>query len=159
MKLNKIIRLIAAIAICQLTGAIGSLFTMPAIATWYATLQKPWFTPPSWLFAPVWITLYTLLGISFYLAWEKGMKNKKVRVALIAFGVQLALNTIWSILFFGLRSPSYGFIGIAALWAAIAATILRFYKISRKAAMLLLPYIAWVTIAVALNYYVLVLNP
>lgn len=158
MKLE-IKKLVVAIFLCELAGVIGSIFTMPSIGTWYASLSKPWFTPPSWLFGPVWLTLYLLMGVSLYLVWMKDNGSKHVKPAVIVFGVQLLLNTLWSFLFFGLRNPLYGFICIAAMWLAIVATIIKFYKVSRTAAMLLIPYIAWVTIAAALNYYVLILNP
>ena len=105
MKTNKIIKFILSIALCQGAGLIGSLFTTPSIPTWYASLQKPSFAPPNWLFGPVWITLFTLMGISFYLVWNKSLKNKLVKKGLFVFGIQLMLNTLWSFLFFGLRSP------------------------------------------------------
>lgn len=153
--MNKWIMLIIAILICEFAGVIGSVFTTPAIPTWYASLNKPNLSPPNWAFAPVWITLYALMGISLYMLWIKGLKS----VQLTTFSIQLVLNVIWSYLFFGLRSPLYGLIGIIALWISILATILSFYKISKKAALLLVPYIAWVTIAMTLNYYVWILNP
>jgi len=158
MKTNKIIKFVLSIALCQVAGLIGSLFTTPSIPTWYASLQKPSFAPPNWLFGPVWITLYTLMGISLYLVWNKGLKNKLVKKGLLIFGIQLALNALWSFLFFGLRSPLYGFIEIIVLWIAIGFTILKFYRISKNATFLLLPYITWVTIAAVLNYYIWILN-
>jgi tryptophan-rich sensory protein len=158
MKFNKIIRFVLSIALCQAAGLIGSLFTTPSIPTWYASLQKPSFAPPNWLFGPVWITLYTLMGISLYLVWNKGLKNKLVNKCLFIFGIQLVLNALWSFLFFGLRSPLYGFIEIIFLWIAIGFTILKFYRISKNAAFLLLPYMTWVTIATVLNYFIWILN-
>jgi benzodiazapine receptor len=158
MKINKIAKLVLSIALCQAAGLIGSLFTTPSIPTWYTSLQKPWFAPPNWLFGPVWVTLFTLMGISFYFVWNKGWKNKLVKNGLSVFGVQLVLNALWSFLFFGLRSPMLGFIEIIALWIVIAFTIFKFYKISKNAAWLLLPYIVWVSIATTLNYYIWILN-
>ena len=158
MKIKNIVKLIVAIVICQMAGVIGSLFTTPAISTWYATIQKPWFTPPNWLFGPVWITLFTLMGISLYLVWNKGLKNKEARLSLFMFFVQLVLNSFWSILFFGLKTPFYAFIEIIILWVAIAITIFKFYKISKYAGLILIPYIAWVSIALTLNMYVWILN-
>lgn len=158
MKIKSVFKFIVAIVICQLTGVIGSLFTTPFISTWYETIQKPAFTPPNWLFGPVWISLFTLMGISLYLIWNKRLENKKVKLSLLVFFVQLALNSLWSILFFGLQSPFYAFIEIIILWIAIAVTIFKFYKISRTAGLLLLPYIIWVCIALTLNYYVWILN-
>lgn len=148
--------LILSILVCLLAGGLGSLFTSASIPTWYAGLNKPWFNPPNWLFAPVWTTLFVLMGVSLYLIASKGLKN--VRLQVILFGVQLVLNVVWSILFFGLRLPSYAFAEILALWVAIALTIVSFFRVSRKAAMLLLPYILWVSIASLLNYYVWALN-
>ena len=144
--------LIAFIIICNLAGAIGSLFTIPAIPGWYASLSKPSFSPPSWLFGPVWTILYVLMGISAYLVWRKGWQKKPVRAALALFALQLFLNALWSILFFGLRSPLYGLAGIAFLWLSILLAMRAFYAIDRRAAYLLLPYIAWVSFAALLNY-------
>ena len=153
-----VFKLIASIIACQLAGVIGSVFTTPAIPTWYAALAKPAFTPPSWLFAPAWITLYLLMGISASLVWRVGLDQKQVRTALILFLVQLVLNALWSVAFFGLQSPLGGIIVIVLLWAAILLTILKFFRISTAAAALLVPYIAWVTFAATLNAYIYVLN-
>lgn len=157
--MNKWAKLIAAILICELAGAAGSVFTTSSIATWYVTLQKPFFTPPNWAFAPVWLTFYALMGISLYWILNKDLKNKAVKTSVLVFAVQLVLNIFWSILFFGLQNPLYGLIEIVILWIAILATILEFYKIDKKAGLILLPYIIWVSIAMALNYYVFILNP
>jgi len=151
-------KLIASIIACQLAGVIGSVFTTPAIPTWYAALAKPPFTPPSWLFAPAWITLYLLMGISASIVWRVGLDQKRVRTALILFLVQLVLNALWSVAFFGLQSPLSGIIVIVLLWAAILLTILKFFRISTPAGALLVPYIAWVTFAATLNAYIYVLN-
>jgi translocator protein len=151
--------LIAAVVICMLAGVIGSFFTTPNIATWYESLHKPWFTPPSWVFGPVWTTLFILMGISLFLVLREGWERKDVQIGTAIFGVQLVLNILWSYLFFGLHSPLYGLIGIAALWIAILVTIIWFFRISRPAAILLVPYIIWVSIASALNYGIFVLNP
>ncbi len=150
----QVTKLIIAILICQLAGVVGSIFTISAIPEWYATLVKPGFAPPNWLFGPVWITLYTLMGISLYLVWQKGFKKREDKNALYVFVAQLFLNATWSIVFFGMREIFYGLINIIALWVAIAATIISFYKISRKAAWLLVPYILWVSIAAVLNFYI-----
>ncbi len=151
-------RLVSAIAVCQLAGIIGSVFTVSSIPTWYAGLEKPFFAPPNWLFAPVWLSLYTLMGVSLYLVWSRGVDDRSVRAALSVFGIQLVLNALWSVLFFGLRSPLLGLIEIAALWIAIVATIVLFYRVSRAAGLLLVPYIAWVTIAAVLNGLIWSLN-
>jgi len=158
MKLN-IAKLVAAIVICEFAGIFGSLFTYSKIPTWYATLAKPEFAPPNWIFGPVWITLFALMGIALYVIWNKGLTDKKNKQAVMFFAAQLVLNALWSLLFFGLESPFYGFVGIAALWIAIVLTIWKFWKIDRNAAFLLLPYIAWVSFAAAVNYAVWILNP
>lgn len=154
-----IYRLVVSIVACQSAGLIGSIFTMSAIPTWYATLQKPSFTPPNWLFAPAWVTLYILMGISAFLIWRRGLDDRRTRMALIVFLIQLILNALWSIAFFGLESPLYGVIVIVALWVAILVTLLRFFRISRVAGILLIPYILWVSFASALNMAIFVLNP
>ncbi|MGB6839296.1 MAG: TspO/MBR family protein, partial [Microgenomates group bacterium] len=105
------IKLIASIIICQLAGIIGAIFTTPSISDWYAGLNKPFFNPPNWLFGPAWTLLYLLMGISLYLVWkQKG--GIEIRTALIFFTIQLGLNTLWSIIFFGMRLPSVAFIEI-----------------------------------------------
>jgi benzodiazapine receptor len=149
-------RLVASILFCEAAGVVGSLFTISAITTWYATLQKPWFTPPSWLFAPVWLSLYFLMGLALYLLWKR---KEKTGPGLTAFGIQLALNVLWSAVFFGAHLLFFGFVVIVALWLTIAATMALSYKVSRSVVALLAPYILWVTIASALNYYVWILNP
>ncbi|NYZ76698.1 tryptophan-rich sensory protein [Candidatus Micrarchaeota archaeon] len=151
-------KLVAAVLLCQLAGILGAVFTTPSIPTWYATLIKPAFTPPSWIFGPAWITLYALMGIALYLVWRKGEEGADIKKALSIFGIQLVLNTLWSILFFGLHSPLYGLACIIALWAAIAVSIFLFYKISRAAAILLIPYLLWVSFATILNFHIWQLN-
>ncbi|HUU65564.1 MAG TPA: TspO/MBR family protein [Dehalococcoidales bacterium] len=159
IKLTDIVKLVISIIVCQCAGLIGSIFTMPAITTWYATLQKPPFNPPNWLFAPAWATLYLLMGISAFIIWRRGLGNPQVKRALFLFVIQLVLNALWSVAFFGLESPLYGVIVIAALWVAILFTILKFFKVSSVAAVLMLPYILWVTFAAVLNVSIWVLNP
>jgi len=159
INLNDVLKLIISIIICQLAGVFGSIFTTPAIPTWYAILQKPSFTPPNWVFAPVWTTLFLLMGISVFLVWRKGIENPRVNLALRFFIIQLVLNSIWSVLFFGLKSPILGFVEIILLWTFILLTILYFFKISRMAGILLLPYILWVSFAAVLNFSIWRLNP
>ena len=154
-----IVKLIVSIIACQCAGLVGSIFTTPAIPTWYAALQKPAFTPPNWLFGPAWATLYLLMGISAFIVWRRGLDNRQVRGALIVFLIQLVLNALWSVAFFGLRSPLYGVIVIVALWIAILFTILKFFKVSSASGALLLPYILWVSFAAVLNVSVWILNP
>ncbi len=152
---SNLVRFVASVLLCEAAGVAGSAFTISAISGWYSTLQKPWFTPPNWLFAPVWLTLYFLMGSTLYLLWGKRPGS---RPALAAFGSQLGLNIAWSAVFFGAHELFYGFVVIAALWATILATAALSYRVSKSAAALLAPYLLWVTIASALNYYVWVLN-
>ncbi|MCI0479331.1 tryptophan-rich sensory protein [Candidatus Uhrbacteria bacterium] len=158
MKQRDILKLLIAIVISQAAGIIGSFFTSPAIPTWYATLVRPPLNPPSWVFAPVWTTLFLLMGIAAFLVWRRGLGRKDVRVALTVFGVQLGLNTLWSILFFGLQNPFLSLIEIVVLWSAIAATIGLFSRISKPAAYLLVPYLLWVSFATYLNAAYWLLN-
>jgi len=148
---KKIARFVVSIFLCQLAGIIGSLFTTPSIATWYASLNKVSFSPPNWVFAPVWITLYFLMGISLYLVWGK-------KTAMMVFFVQLALNTFWSIIFFGFHNILLAFIEIVILWFAILATMIVFYKESKTASFLLIPYFLWVSFASVLNFAIFLVN-
>ncbi len=156
--MKDIFKLAAAIAISEFAGIIGSAFTVPAIPAWYATLNKPALNPPSWIFGPVWTTLYALMGIAAFLVWRKGWDRSDVRRALSAFGIQLILNALWSITFFGLHSPAWAFINIVVLWLAIVWTMILFYKISTPAMWLLVPYILWVSFAAYLNISIWMLN-
>lgn len=143
--------ILGSIAICEIAGLIGSLFTRPSIPGWFAGLTKPSFSPPNWLFAPVWIALYALMGIAAYLVYEKRDKIPGVRMTLAFFAAQLLFNVLWSIVFFGAHSLSGGVFVILPLWALILVTILRFATISRAAAYLLIPYILWVSFATVLT--------
>lgn len=151
-------KLIGCVAVCLLAGAVGGIFTYPNIAGWYANLNKPALTPPNWAFGPAWTALYILMGIAAYFVLREGFGKEKVREALGVFAAQLALNVLWSLVFFGLRSPFYGLGAIAGLWLAIAVTIFLFWKISKVGAALLVPYIIWVSFAAYLNYSVYALN-
>jgi tryptophan-rich sensory protein len=155
----RVTQFFASIAICLLAAVIGSAFTMPAIPTWYATLLKPALNPPAWVFGPVWTVLYILMGIALYLVWSRGWSQKNVQVAMVIFAVQLVLNVLWSYLFFGLQSPFFALIEIVLLWVAIVMTIGAFYRVSVPAALLLLPYLLWVTFATYLTYGIYILNP
>jgi tryptophan-rich sensory protein len=181
MKSN-IIKFLVSVAVCQLAGIIGSFFTAPAVSSaWFSQLRKPSFFPPNWLFAPAWIVLYFLMGISLFLVWKKnwgiaitpGKQEKKFwnpfskklwtgswreENAILIFSLQLILNTLWSVIFFGLKSIGLAFFEILTLWFSIIYTIANFYRISKKAAYLLLPYILWVSFAAFLNFSVWQLN-
>jgi len=158
MKSIELVKLIISIVICNSAGFIGSIFTTSAIPTWYSSLEKPSFNPPNWVFGPVWTTLYTLMGISAYLVWRQGIHNSQVKTALIIFGIQLFLNAIWSPIFFGLRALFAALVVIGILWITILLTIFTFYKVSTIAALLLIPYILWVSFATVLNYSLWALN-
>lgn len=151
-------KLITSIIGCQLVGIIGSVFTVSSIPTWYASLNKPWFAPPNWIFGPVWTTLYLMMGISFYLVWIQGWKKQKVRTAGFYFLAQLGLNFIWSPLFFGLQSPLIALVVIVALLVLIVLTMKQFYPLSKPAFYLLVPYLLWVSFATVLNAGIWVLN-
>lgn len=158
MSLKKVSQVAFAIGVCELAGILGSVFTTSSIPTWYAALQKPELRPPNWVFAPVWTMLYALMGIAAFLIWRKGFNKKSVKVALGVFGVQLVLNVLWSVLFFGLHNPFAAFVEILLLWLAIFWTIILFYKLSRAAAYLLIPYFVWVSFAAYLNFAIWRLN-
>ena len=157
MKIKDILKLVTSMVLCQLAGFLGSLFTIPAIPTWYKTLKKPFFTPPNWIFSPVWISLFMLMGISLFMVWRR-QDHPRFKTALIFFFAQLILNVLWSAAFFGLRSPLLGFVDIVLLWVAILLTIQNCFRISRVAGLLLLPYIVWVSFAVALTFSLWILN-
>jgi tryptophan-rich sensory protein len=159
VKAGRVWKIVLGIIICELAGVAGSVFTYPSIGSWYASLEKPGFNPPNWLFAPVWTTLYALMGISLGLVWNLRTAKKGTDRALLVFAVQLVLNVLWSVVFFGAQSLIYGLAIIIVLWFVIAVTIVLFYRISRVAGLLLVPYICWVTIATLLNYYLWMLNP
>jgi len=158
MTINNSFKFIFAIAISQAAGIIGSIFTVSAIQTWYTDLIKPVFNPPNWLFAPVWTILYFLMGIAAYLIWKEGLNKKEVRLALGLFLIQLMLNALWSMIFFGLQNPSWAFAEIIILWLAILATLMSFIRISKTAAWLLSPYFLWVNFAAYLNCAIWLLN-
>ena len=142
--------LLLAIAICMTVAGAGGLFTADSVAQWYTTLHKPAWTPPSWLFGPVWTILYLMMAIAAWLVWRR-REVEKAKGALGLFILQLALNAAWSPLFFGLKNPLVGLLDIVLLWAAILATLIHFRKISTAAGALLIPYWLWVSYATALN--------
>ena len=149
------IALVGFILLAQGAGIVGALFTTPSIPTWYATLVRPDLAPPNWVFGPVWTTLFLLMGIAAYLVWRK---HAHTRRALGLFFLQLGLNVLWSFLFFGLHNPGAAFVEIILLWITIALTMRAFWHYSKVAVLLLLPYLAWVTFAGILNYFIWILN-
>ena len=158
IKKVKIIPLLVSLSLPFLAGSIGSYFTFPAINSWYKTLEKPFFSPPNWVFGPVWTLLYIFMGISLYLIYTSDTKNIEKSKGLKLFFIQLALNSLWSIAFFGLKSPLTALVIILVLWALILLTIKYFMKINKAAGWLLIPYLAWVSFATILNFAIQLLN-
>ena len=139
-------------------GFLSSIVTQDAIPTWYKGLNKPFFSPPNWLFAPVWTLLYTLMGIAVGRIWVYGRKHKWGKTALYHFGAQLVFNGLWSLVFFGLKNPLLALIIILILWILIQRSIFWFRLVDRKSAIMLYPYIAWVSFATLLNTGIVYLN-
>lgn len=151
------LRLLAAIILCQSAGLVGSFFTFSQVNTWYKTLAQPSFAPPSWLFGPVWTTLYTFMGIALFLIWQSPKDKNRTR-ALVAFFIQLFLNAIWTPIFFGWHALGASVVVIALLLISILSTMILFYKIRPLAGYLLVPYFAWVGFASVLNVGIWGLN-
>ena len=145
MKGPALTRLAVCVLACLAAGSIGSIFTYGSVNTWFPTLAKPSFNPPGWVFGPVWN--------------RGGLSDPTIRKALWLFALQLGLNTLWSALFFGLKSPFFALVDIVFLWAAILATTLAFRPVSAAAAWLMTPYLAWVSFAAVLNAAIWKLNP
>jgi len=145
------IGLVVCVAICFAAAGLGSLFTRPAIESWYMLLRKPLWTPPNWVFGPVWSALYLCMAIAAWLVW-RGAGFAGARFPLLLFAIQLVFNVTWSGIFFGLRMPGVAFVEIVFLWLFILATTAAFWSFSRVAAWLMTPYLLWVTFAAALNY-------
>lgn len=153
-----VIPAVVSILIAELAGMLGSLATVPNIATWYAGLAKPSWVPPSWVFAPVWTTLFALMGIAAALIWGHHADHRR-SAALRMYAFQLALNVFWSYLFFGLHRPGWALVDLVILWCAIILTMVRFRRMSHRAAALLVPYVLWVSFAGMLNFSIWRLNP
>lgn len=155
--MKKIFRLLFSIALCQAAGLIGSIFTIPQVNIWYKTLAQPSFAPPSWLFGPVWTTLYTLMGIALFLMWN-APRSRQRRLALVAFFIQLGLNAIWSPIFFGLHVLTASVVVIVLLLITIIITMMAMYKVRPAATYLFIPYVVWVAFATMLNIAIWRLN-
>jgi len=152
------IGLACAVAVCFAAAGISSLYTTPAIPVWYASLRKPAWTPPAWAFAPVWTLLYLSMAVAVWLVWRERGFDALARLPLALFAVQLGLNALWSIIFFGWRRPDLALVEIFFLWAAIFATMLAFWRVSHTAGWLMWPYLLWVTLAGFLNLAIWKLN-
>jgi translocator protein len=157
---NSIPKLVGSVLLCEAAGAIGSIYTYDGVRNWYPKLEKPSFTPPGWVFAPVWTVLYAMMGLSLYLGSQRRREEDDGlwQASQVLFGIQLVLNVLWSYVFFGRRSPGWALVEILFLWVAIVATTWAFSRISRTAGLLLLPYLLWTSFAVFLNHSIWRLN-
>ena len=167
MSKKKFLSIAVALVLPQLAGGLGAVATQSSVSTWYRQLRKPPWTPPSWIFAPVWTTLYLFMGLASWLVWQKDQEQTRLirpeqeerkRLALGVYGVQLALNTLWSLIFFGMRNLHWALLEIVVLWAAILETVRRFFRIRPLAGWLLVPYLLWSSFATALNASIWWLN-
>jgi tryptophan-rich sensory protein len=149
--MNNTIKLVISVALPLAVGGLSGFATARGVSTWYPTLVKPSFNPPAWVFGPVWTVLYIMMGVAAFLVWQRGLDGDGVRIALTAFAVQLALNGIWSILFFGMHAPGWALAEIILLWMAIGTSTLLFWRVVPSAGVLLLPYWMWVSFATVLN--------
>ena len=155
---NDYVLLAASVALTIVAAVVGGIITASPVQTWYQTIQKPSWNPPNWLFGPAWTILYLLMAVALWRVWRLGWGEGGVRLAVILFLVQLVLNVLWSLVFFGLRQPGWAVLEIAVLWGFILATLITFYRLERLAGLLLIPYLAWVTFAGILNGVVWQLN-
>lgn len=153
----KIITAIISIAIAQGAGLIGAVFTTSSVTSWYLTINKPFWNPPSWIFGPVWTLLYVFMGIAAYLVWQQ-RDLPGAKLALSVYALQLVLNTLWSILFFGLKNPGLALVEIIFLLVSIIITTVLFWRITPLAGALMIPYLVWVSFATYLNYTIWQLN-
>ena len=151
------VSLLPFVVVCFVAAGIGSLATRSSVKSWYAQLRRPEWTPPDWVFAPVWTTLYIMMAISAWLVWRE-TSWAAARLALLLFGIQLSLNVLWSVVFFGLRRVGAAFGAVLLLWMMLIATAVSFYPLSLLAAWLLIPYIAWVGLASYLNFRIWQMN-
>lgn len=149
--------LVLSLMICFTASGVGALFTTPQIEGWYSTLNRPSYAPPNWVFGPVWTALYAMMAVAAWLVW-KTAESKDAKVPLSLFGIQLLLNVLWSVLFFGMENPFLAFCEILVLWLFILATTISFVRISSAAGLLMVPYLLWVSFAAALNYGFWTLN-
>lgn len=151
------LEVIISVILAELVGGVSGFLTVGSVQTWFQTLIQPSFQPPNWLFGPAWTLLYALMGVASAWIWKK-RKNKKARMALWIYGVQLFFNFIWSVIFFGWHSPFWALIDIVILWGLIMFMMMKFYAIDKKAGWILVPYLAWVTFATVLNFAIWRLN-
>ena len=155
---HSIAKLAGAVAACEAAGGIGAFLSREGLQEWYPKLQKPSFNPPDWVFGPTWTLLYALMGTSLWLAEERDEDGAAKWNSRVFFGAQLLLNVLWTYVFFGRRAPGWAFVEVLVLLAAIAATVASFSKVSRTAALLLVPYLLWTGFASVLTFSVWRLN-
>lgn len=157
--LSRTFKILVMIVTCVIIGFISGLVTRDSVDTWYPMINKPSFNPPNWIFAPVWTTLYVMMGIAAGLVWDRiEVQKETVKKALLFFAIQLALNALWSYIFFGLHNPMLALIEIVLLWLMIYETFVQFNKINKIAGYLFIPYLFWVTFALVLNASIYWLN-
>jgi len=157
--LSRPFKIIVMIVTCVVIGAIAGLLTQEGVDTWYKTIEKPSFNPPNWIFAPVWSTLYVMMGIAAGLVWHEMDRQKEtVKKGLTYFAIQLGLNAFWSFIFFGLHNPFLALIEIVLLWLMIYETFIQFNKVNKIAGYLFIPYMLWVTFATLLTASIWWLN-
>lgn len=155
---HDVLALVGLLLLVYAVAAVGGLLTARSVGDWYKSLNKPWWTPPSWVFGPAWTLLYTLMAIAVWLIWRRGGETA-VTLPLALWAVQLALNLAWSAVFFYARQPAWAMADIVLLWLAIAATMVTFWRVTPVAGWLLLPYLLWVTYASTLNWGIWRMNP
>lgn len=155
-----LVALAVAILVCEVIGASGAIFTAMGLESWYPSLERPDLAPPNWVFAPVWTALFALMGVAVWLVWREldGPQASNATTGLWVFAGHFVVNLAWSAVFFGARSLAGGFAVIVLLWLGILATIWAFDRVDRRAALLLVPYLAWVSFAGYLNYAIWMLN-
>ncbi len=157
--MNKYTKIAILVGTCLALGYFSGMVTQSSIKTWYPTIIKPSFNPPNWLFAPVWTTLFVFMGVAGGLVWSQiNKKKEEVSKAMLFFTIQLVLNVLWSILFFGLKNPLLALIEITILWLMIYETFIKFNKINKIAGYLFIPYLIWVGFAAFLNLNIWWLN-
>ena len=150
--------LFALLALCLTVGSLGGIITARSVGDWYLTINRPPWNPPAFIFAPVWTVLYFSMAVAAWLVWKRDRRFAGVRLALVFFFIQLALNFLWPFVFFGAHAIGAALFNIALLWIALALTVWAFFGVSRLAGVLMLPYLAWVSFASFLNFAIWQLN-
>ena len=156
---NRYVKIAICVVSCLAIGYLSGIATQSSVNTWFPLLKKPSFNPPAWVFAPVWSLLYVLMGVAAGLIWDQiDQKREQVKNALVFFVIQLGLNALWSLLFFGLQNPLLALIEIVLLWLMIYETYVKFSRLNKIAGSLFIPYLLWVSFAAVLNASIWWLN-